>query len=84
MCISFNKLEKGEKILNVCRNGFLLICSFKQYEAITGYCKEAKNYCPPGPQGKSLWTSHIHRLNVIQLILIPRSTRGSWPTRTAR
>lgn len=24
---------------------------YVQYEAITGYCKEAKNYCPPGLQG---------------------------------
>lgn len=31
-------------------NKLKALCSF-QYDAITGYCKAAKEYCPPGAPG---------------------------------
>lgn len=29
----------------------LTMILFLQYDALQGYCKAAKHYCPPGPQG---------------------------------
>ena len=32
-------------------SSFAFSSTLIQYEAMTGYCKAAQNYCPPGPQG---------------------------------